>query len=109
MRLKLALLHAAISAASISIHPVIARGRVVEYSSNGRPHVGSLVALDSVPELAGRADRARYAALATLNEQGTGLQRFLTAGVARPREPPTRALQIWSLIAWVHSRIGSAT
>jgi GAF domain-containing protein len=53
----------------------------MEYSSNGRPAVGGLVALDSVPELARELTGARYAALAILNEQGTGLERFLTAGV----------------------------
>jgi len=53
----------------------------MEYTSNGRPSVGVLIALDRVPERARELTGARYAALAILNEQGTGLEHFLTAGV----------------------------
>jgi two-component system, NarL family, sensor histidine kinase DevS len=51
------------------------------HSSNGRPSADVLTALDRVPELARELTGARYAALAILNEQGTGLEHFLTAGV----------------------------
>jgi GAF domain-containing protein len=51
------------------------------HSSNGRPSVDVLTALDRVPELARELTGARYAALAILNEQGTGLEHYLTAGV----------------------------
>jgi hypothetical protein len=50
----------------------------MEYRSNGGPPVGVLLALDRVPEMARELTDARYAALAVLNEQGTGLEHFLT-------------------------------
>jgi GAF domain-containing protein len=53
----------------------------MEYRSNGGPPVGVLVSLDRVPEMARELTGARYAALAVLNEQGTGLEHFLTAGM----------------------------
>lgn len=53
----------------------------MEDRSNGGPPVGVLLALDRVPEMARERTGARYAALAVLNEQGTGLEHFLTAGV----------------------------
>ena len=53
----------------------------MEYRSNGGPPVGVLLALDRVPEMARELIGARYAALAVMNELGTGLEHFLTAGV----------------------------
>ena len=53
----------------------------MEYSSDGRSAVAALTALDRVPQLARELTGARYAALAILNERGTGLEHFLTAGV----------------------------
>jgi GAF domain-containing protein len=53
----------------------------MEYSSNGRPAVAALTGLDRVTQLARELTGARYVALAILNERGTGLEHFLTAGV----------------------------
>jgi two-component system, NarL family, sensor histidine kinase DevS len=51
------------------------------YLSNGGPPVGGHLALERVPEMARDMTGARYAALAISNEQGDGLEHFLTAGI----------------------------
>jgi two-component system, NarL family, sensor histidine kinase DevS len=51
------------------------------YLVSGGPPVGVHLALDRVPEIARDTTGARYAALAVINEQRTGLEHFLTAGV----------------------------
>jgi two-component system, NarL family, sensor histidine kinase DevS len=53
----------------------------MEYHPNGGRPVGVHLALDRVPGMARELTDAGYAALSILNEHGTGLEHFLTAGL----------------------------